>query len=342
MPKSKDQLARVPSTLCGHSPPHVPSASKIKVSDLEAILTDWFELPVVLTSSGRSALLLCLTNFGLNRYRDRVAVPRITSACVLDAVIRRAFPIDAAERDDAGVTIFYPQFGVPQKEQDIHGRIVEDDCHAFFATSTSGARRWLGEAAAFSLSKFFSMNTMVGGLVVHNRTEAERLREQRDRHPHRNPRERSRIAAELSTFHPDGSPSLQAIYLDKLINPNVCDDDLGGAPTSLSAISEIGGKRRKILDRYLRSLPRNFQPLDWSEVLQNCLPYVFPLVGDPEQLARIDARLSDIGIRAGVYQMDVARRMTAPALVPAVMVPCHEFVPDTVQEEVCRILSAAR
>ena len=128
------------------------------------MLEEWFGSPVVLASSGRGAIKLALREFGLNRYRHRVALPRMISGCVLDAVVQHAFPIDAAGKDEFDLTLLYHQYGFSQLMEPA-GPTIEDICHAFFASCKTGRRPWRGQMAVFSLSKFFRTSTMVGGLT---------------------------------------------------------------------------------------------------------------------------------------------------------------------------------
>jgi len=70
--------------------------STLTVAQVEAMLEEWFGSPVVLTSSGRGALMLAFGQLGLNRYRNRIAMSPMISTCVVEAVAYHAFPVDAA------------------------------------------------------------------------------------------------------------------------------------------------------------------------------------------------------------------------------------------------------
>src|SRR5690606_18067530 len=130
----------------------------------------------------RSGLLLWLSAIGLSRYRSRIAIPRMISACVVEAVIQRGFPVDAAEHaGGADATIVYHQYGIPQSG-DVRpaGDVVEDVCHAFFASESSGSRPFIGNAAVFSLPKFFGSATMCGGVATKDHRLAAEIRSIRD------------------------------------------------------------------------------------------------------------------------------------------------------------------
>ena len=163
----------------GHAPAFKTAASVTTVPEAERVFSEWFGAPVVLTSSGRTAISLYLGVTGHERYRHSVAVPRMISACVLDAVIRRAFPVDAARQQAADTTLLYHQYGFMQSARP-QGRVLEDISHSFFASASTGARPWAGDAAVFSLQKFFPLATMVGGLVVRDVDLARTVRDARD------------------------------------------------------------------------------------------------------------------------------------------------------------------
>src|SRR6266567_4107946 len=120
----------------------------LAVADAESVLSDWFGADVILTSSGRAAIHMYLQALGLNRYRSRIVLPRLISVCVVDAVIRSGFPVDAACGIVGDASILYHQFGIPQCACP-SGIVIEDICHALFASPSTGIRDWKGEVAVF-------------------------------------------------------------------------------------------------------------------------------------------------------------------------------------------------
>jgi hypothetical protein len=106
-----------------------------------------------------------------------VALSSTTAACVLDAVIRAAFPVDPADRPGGvSATLLIQQFGLVQAWRP-KDRVIEDICHAFYAAPDSGARDWAGDYAIVSLPKFFSLPGMAGAIVTRSAAIAARLRE---------------------------------------------------------------------------------------------------------------------------------------------------------------------
>jgi hypothetical protein len=300
----------------------------MKVAEAEAILQEWFEAEVVLTSSGRAGLLLCMQAFGLNRYRDRVALPRMISGCVLDAVIRCGFPVDPATTNEANLTLHYHQYGYPQIYRP-DGLVLEDICHSFFATPTSGARPWTGKAAVFSLPKFFKTASMVGGIVTTDVQLARQLRAARGHPKSAAPMDLSYSAA-LSA----GGATIEHFYLDRLLCAGVDEADLGGFPRGVNDICRIGQERRAILDRLLSASTADYPP-GWLQMLGQSLPFAFPVFGTEEKLAALDQELKRMDVIAGVYSIDIERDMSAPRYRKAVLVPCHGFISRDQLHNIC-------
>ncbi|MEZ5909523.1 MAG: hypothetical protein R3D31_12040 [Hyphomicrobiaceae bacterium] len=322
-----------------HAPGPQEIAATLSVAESERLLSDWFEADVVLTSSGRAATLLYLTAVGLNRYRDTIAVPRMISACVLDAVIRRGFPVDAGTGAQANLTILYHQYGIPQAWRPT-GAVLEDIAHAFFAGPETGARAWSGQAAVFSLPKFFATSTMSGGLVVHDPVMASRLRDMRDMTPASANRDLAREGEIFRQTYLSGGLALETVYLARLIDPRLRDDETGGLPRALTGIRDVGGQRRATLDRLLAALPPGALPPGWRELVSTGLPFVLPVFGPEGVLTAADRDLAALGVGAGVYRIDIARRMDRPDLRPALLVPCHQGMPPALVEAVAHSLAS--
>jgi len=319
-----------------HTPTYAKVAqSGLTVSRLESVLADWFEAEVVLTSSGRSAILLYLSVAGLNRYEHRVAIPRTVSACVLDAIIRRAFPVDAASAQNVDLTILYHQYGIPQQFR-AETHTLEDICHAFFASECTGARSWAGPAAVFSLPKFFQTSSMIGGIVTRDRSLADRIRGVRVEAPELPKETRSQHAKCLQRN--TGGSDLEEVYLARLLNPRIEDDEIAGAPSSIEEIKHIAGKRRQNLERLLAAVRTSAVGAEWPSLLLSALSFACPVFGDPVQLAETSARLKSAGIVAGLYRIDRARNMAKPDYQTAVLLPCHHAIPEHKIDEMGDVL----
>jgi len=311
----------------------------VSVADAERVLGDWFGAEVVLTSAGRSAMLLYFTSIGLNRYRDRIALPRLISACVLDAVIRRAFPVDAADRTGADFTILYHQYGFFQADRP-GGRVMEDICHAFYATAETGERDWVGEVAVFSLPKFFATSTMCGGLVMSDQDRANEFRELRDRTGVVSGTGAYSLADVFGKSFGAGASGLELTYLARLLNPRLGDHETGGIPDSTAEIRRIGGERRSRLDRLIDVVDRSALPEGWLSMLRATLPFAFPVFGSEEQLVKTKQTLRDAGVAADIYSLDVARNMSMPRYERAVLAPCHHLIPIETFDAITDVLGS--
>lgn len=309
-----------------HAPPIEDNGPSPGVAGLEAVLTRWFDAEVVLTSSGRAAMLLWLTEAGLDRYRDRICVPRMIATCVLDAVIKRGFPIDIVGAPLAEATIFYHQYGFTQAVAPSGGRVLEDICHAFFSTPSSGARDFVGEAAIFSLPKFCGLGAMAGGLLTRDKALAQALRTRRDAFPPLPAEARARHSQIWRESSISGGTPLEILYLERLANPRIADEELAGAPMDIKAIAAVGAQRRVILDAWLRLIPAGYLPDDWRQLLMTTLPFVCPVFGPSEKLARLNQFFSENGFHAGLYQIDTQRNCVAPVLASALLAPTHHRV----------------
>jgi hypothetical protein len=301
-------------------------SSTRNVAQVEEMLEEWFGSPVVLTSSGRGALMLAFSHLGLNRYRDRVAMTPMISTCVLQTVAHHAFPVDAASTVKADATLVYHQYGFVQSINPT-GPVVEDICHAFFAGPTNGRRAWLGELAAFSLPKFFSTSNPVGGLVVHDRKEAEILRTRRDAEPQRSIEQEDEESCVYCASGNRATLAMARLYLSRLLNPRISDRELGALPKDVSEITDRGRQRSEIVDIYCDAVGDHCCPKGWHEMMRQRLPYFFPVGGDESRLLNVRSRLREIGVEADVYSIDVARNMDCPKFVKMLLVPCHDAIP---------------
>jgi hypothetical protein len=321
------------------SPDPLACGAGSSVAFYETLLGEWFGSHVVLTSSGRGALLLTLTEWNLNRYRHRIVVPRMISACVLDAVIRRGFPIDAAAGNEGDATLHYHQYGFSQRHAP-GGLVVEDICHAFFGTKDTGSRSWHGEAAIFSLPKFLQTAAMVGGVATKSADLARRLRERRDQSPPSGLSTAWMSDVYRRDYH-HGGPDLERVYLARLTDPHVEDDDLRGLPSTISEIAAIGAMRQDNFDRLL-SATVNMTPADWLVDIRASLPFLFPVFGDAHELANSRAELREAGIDADVLQVDVRRDACQPRFEPVLMLPCHHAVECRNFEDMLAVLRNRR
>lgn len=326
-----------------HYPAPPPeTAAAADVGTVERTLADWFGRPVVLLGSGRAGIHLFMTAMGLGRYRDQVAVPPYLSTCVMDTLARHAFPVRPG--GEAGLTLLYHQYGLPQRKRP-DGPILEDICHRFFADARTGARDWTGEAAVFSLPKFFGIAGMGGGLVVPDAKTADRIRALRDAAEDELPGVRAWMRTVISaTYRGPGAsalaPLLESAYALLIRYPRPDGADLAGFPADRDGIAAIGEKRSRVVKRLAEILGPGTAPVGVTTALEGGLPFAFPFFGggDPEWLANRSMALAEAGIHAGVYNLDVRMDMGRPQYRPCVLLPCHQNVGDGHIEAMARIL----
>jgi len=280
---------------------------------------------VVLASSGRAALRLCLQDLGLSRYRDKIAVSPMTAQCVLEPVIRHGFPVDPAEHESSScaATLLIHQYGVPQCWTP-SGSVVEDICHRFFAAPQTGARQWRGRYAIFSIPKFFSLSGMAGGIVAESEAAAGRLRSARDSSPENPMLDQDRLAFRSART---AAPDLEQAYLRALLHPQADPVALGGLPL-VKRMAEAGQVRVAIASRLVAARAMRHLPSGWAQHLTEVPPFVLPIFGDQQELARLDARLRDAGILAGIYRMDRRADNRRPDYQTAILLPCHQYIED--------------
>jgi hypothetical protein len=295
------------------------------VHHAEALLSQWFGRPTVLTSSGRSALLLAFKEAGLTRYSSRLAMPTKTAVCVLDAAVRAAFPVNpATDYVPVQASLIIDQYG---HVQDIrpNGPVIEDICHAFFSSATSGARSWRGDMAVFSLPKFFGVAGMSGGLTVNDNAIAERLRTARDTAPIADASQLSQDRADWRTAR---GPALEALYVRALLQP-ACDPlALEGLPLDLEAMCNIGQRRRLVVKTLLDSFPDTALSQQWREKCETEIPFALPFFGEAMRNEALARELQNAGFESGVFQIDINRNMFAPEFRLAALMPCHHQITD--------------
>jgi hypothetical protein len=336
-----------PPRVLGHYPdPPAPDAPPVDPWACEALLADWFGCPVVLLGSGRAGLHLYLRAKGCNRYRDRVRVPPYMSLCVLDTLARGAAPSE--DGDGHAVSLLYHQYGLSQSARP-PAPVIEDICHQFFAEPGTGKRPWAGEAAVFSLPKFFSLAGMGGGIVTGDEDLAARIRALRDAAEAELPGARDWMRQVIGATYRDPAaspvaPLLEAAYALLTRYPRPDGADLAGFPATANTIAAVGAKRRRVVKRLIGALGPGAAPPDILGGLIHRLPFAFPYFGcgERERLEALDKDLAAAGIDAGVYNLDLARDMNGPRYRPCILLPCHQDVSDGQIETMARILGVDR
>lgn len=327
----------------GHSPAMVsePGGPIPDIAAVESLLSDWFEAPTLLFSSGRAACHLFLEEMGLHRYRHTIAVPAFLSRCILNTLTLNAFPVRETQAD---AVLYHHQYGFRLRGAPREPIVLEDACHAFFSRPDSGARNWSGQAAVFSLPKFFSIAGPAGALVSSDLLLAERIRLRRDAAddiPNDLAAWRRAVIIDATNQGPASPVAhlLESAYglLTEYPKPDPCT--LAGFPQVRSGLAAVGEARQSRLEIFRECLGNRF-PGQLLEHGLDDLPYALPYFGsgDPATLANIDQALSALGVHAGVYSLDIARSLYAPEFRRSVLLPCHHQIPAGCIKDICRVL----
>lgn len=329
-----------------HGPGFIESGGiGLTVPDCENILAEWFGKPVILFSSARSGIDAFLRVKGFSRYENKLQIPSYLSRCVVNSLTPTVFPIEFSVRDKKTNFLLYHQYGFPQH---FHPKdcLIEDIAHTFFASSQSGIRQWSGEIAAFSLPKFFSTAGCVGGLIVKNKKLLAKLKNFIAESPELDEKSKDymrHIIKGSFSGDPRQQLFLESAYelLLKFYKPD--KTNLIGFPTSLKEIKKIGEERVERINLFFSYFSQKVYSSDFWGLKDKIIPFALPYFGngDIDQLEMIDQNLKEIGVKAGIYNLDVARDMRRPRYKKCLLLPCHQNIPLNIFEQICQIIKTA-
>jgi len=317
-------------------------SQKVDVSVCEKLLKEWFGCEVILMASGRSGIHVFLQTEGYHRYKHKFEVPLYLSRCVINALTSSVFPAEFPVIGDG--ILFYHQFGFPQRwKPNSTAVVLEDIAHSFYANQYSGKRLWHGKVAAFSLPKFFAMNGLVGGLVVPDRTTADKIRVFIEKTSIDSEDTRKWTRDVLFDFYKSNDESNFLIdsafeILLKMLRPdpiNIC-----GFPESISEIMTIGENRKERCDFFRTFFKGRAFPKDFWETEENFLPFALPYFGSGilKNLKNINSALEERNVKAGIYHVDVNRNSRDTDFKPCVLLPSHQDISMEKYESICRIV----
>jgi hypothetical protein len=180
---------------------------------------------------------------------------------------------------------------------------------------------------------------MSGGLVVSDKLLFHRLRRRLESIPESVKADRARMGEVFRSQYQSGGRGLEHLYLSRLNDARIYDDELGGLFTSVDDIIQVGRRRRHVTDALLAAAGP-VVPADWKEMLATALPFLFPIVGgDKELLVHCSAAMKEAGVECGVYQIDLRRNMRAPQLISALLVPCHHDISPSSLDDMISIIA---
>jgi hypothetical protein len=306
----------------------------------ESLLSDWFEAPVVLLSSGRAGLALYMEYSGCHQYRTKMVVPEFISHCVLGTLALNCFPV---HRENGEAALLYHQYGFKQTAKPVQSLVIEDIAHAFFGSAESGGRKWSGSAAVFSLPKFFRTAGLLGGLVISHPNEAMQLAALRDAKPQCDDellkwRRETVINSHESPKSAMNEALLHGAYALYPVFPAPDPISIASMPRSLDEIRKIGAKRAERMRFLTESLGSH-----GAKMLPHAIggiPFAFPYFDNPANLKRANDALAEMGLRAGIYNLDTARNFYDPCYKLALLIPCHHEVPLQLLDDASRSLTS--
>jgi hypothetical protein len=267
------------------------------------------------------------------------------SRCVINALTTAAFPVEVPTPADG--ILLYHQYGFPQRCPPHGPVVIEDIAHAFFATARTGARRWAGTAAVFSLKKFFPIAGMGGGLIVQDEALVQRIRDLSHTMTPEDETVRHWMRQVVHHAYAEEPGATEEFLLDsayelllKFVQPNPLD--LVGLPQTIEGIREVGAQRQERV-RFFRSFFGNpAVPLSFWEAKEDLLPFALPYfgTGNRHALDKANQALAEAHVHAGVYHLDVQRNALSPEYRPCLLLPAHQAISMPDFERLCRIIKS--
>ncbi|KKW27877.1 MAG: AtaP4 protein [Candidatus Kaiserbacteria bacterium GW2011_GWB1_52_6] len=294
---------------------------------------------IVPVFSGKTALVHVLHFFRstgkLENKSAEILVPPWIGYWVYMMMNTECFPTREDNSRVRGMLVYH-QWGFPQRMEEIlkfakkrDFFIIEDCAHAFEGYYRGQRLGTFGDAAIFSMAKFFPC--VVGGAVysadtsirsfVNVRTKVGSL--EKKLFNERKKTDEGKKALSLSQQY--------AMY------PN-----LGGCvPKALyiARYSVAGGalqKRKQNVER----LRRELQPTDEFDLFEEgVIPWVVPIFFEKEMMRRVVKALAAVGVETGIYHFDINRNILAPDYRECVALPCHDGISE---KEISRMIDIVR
>lgn len=286
---------------------------------------------VIWTSTARSALRAVLLHFRqLRSLPDKNAemlVPRWACTSLYNTIHKVCFPTIQDSSSLRGVLVYH-QYGFPQRLDIIAQRcrdrglfMIENCVNCAFDGPSPHRMGETGLASIFSLPKMF--RTVLGGALIPRDPDLKAFCSGYFREDEPWIRGLSRAARRLSEIFPSsGSQHLQEMAY------GVTDYGRKAAQKDVALLHKdhaVGAIAHRT-QNYAR-LRREFADTPFFVGLEpDVVPYVVPLFGPPEFLARLSTRLSNQGWETGVYRFDAARNIFEPDFVACVPLPVHQGV----------------
>ena len=283
--------------------------------------------------AGKSAIALVLYYLRLGGVlrdkSDQVLVPEWLGTWVYMTMHNYCFPTTTMN-DKVRAMLVYHQWGFPQKMEAIqkfarkHRLFVIEDCaHAIEGAYRGKRLGEFGDAAVWSLSKFF--DTPAGGALY---AKDKRLRA-------------FAASAIRASDRALGREALRILRTGDAARAYALYDRLARMPEgALASVRKDALEKRRKNFALLRAAlwsKKEERLLDGSEVT----PWMVPLFAGAAN-KKVAAALHKAGFESGVYHFDINRNMLAPRFVECVGLPCHSRLSKKDIERIARVVREAR
>jgi hypothetical protein len=305
---------------------------------------------LIYVGSGKAAIALIfayLKSIGvLPNKMTPVLVPQWLGTWVYAEMLSYSFPT-MNPGDAAAVALCYHQYGFPQdmdRVLDIAASrrivVVEDCAHAAAGTYKGQALGTMGDFGLFSFSKFAFCYAL--GAIATARPEFPKFVSDRQRRASRSLRLLVNGFKFVDEYN-NGLNRPRAVRLLDGMRAMVYARYGAQVAVGPSALGLWWQKRDAELSarlqnfQYLRSYVDRFGICDHLED-SGVFPYAVPLAIKGDRAVQVVNELRARGVKAGVYQFDVARCIFEPRFEPCVLIPIHsgmsgagiELVTDTI------------
>ncbi len=308
---------------------------------------DDLEDNVIYTFSGKSALSILLRYFRstgkLKNKAGQVLVPHWLGYWVYMIMHKQCFPCTVYNPSVKGILVYH-QWGFPQRMEPIlefcknHDLFCIEDCaHAFEGSYKNRRLGTYGDAALFSLAKFFPCVT--GGAIYSNSADIRKFAF-KTLGEHNTALARSvfrhRITCDINPSE-ENITELERNYAvyDKL---SQCMH-YSRAVVQQHVVEHTLEKRRKYFSWFVDA----FGGYDFLELFPGDMitPWAVPLFFSKNVSVKVVQALQKNSIETGIYHFDVQRNMLNPEFKECVAVPCHQGLTEDEIERIITIIKKA-
>ena len=295
--------------------------------------------------SGKTALASLLRYYrstgALEDKMAEVLVPPWLGTWVYMTMQKYCFPVTTPSARTRGM-LLYHQWGFPQRVNEImrfakkkQWFVIEDCAHAFEGRHDGQRLGTFGDAAIFSLAKFFPC--VVGGAVRSSNPAIRRF--VRDSIPPKPSAMDSKGFSQRLRYDKDPSKA-HTLELEQWYG--IYDRLQACHPKALAIAADrlAHGAIRKRRD-HVRRLREAFDPRDRFRLYDDDVtPWVVPLFFGKPAMQRITEALQAAGVESGIYRFDVNRNMLDPDYRPCLAVPCHDGISENQMHTIIRIIAS--